>query len=127
MKDPQAQRDARTLLAVLEHPAFDDLQFDGGSPRAIFEGWADRLKSNGESRPLSEKQRAWAEGVARRLDIDLGATNLISSGVVKVRPKERERFDAFIGSLVRPTLPPHKRCFAQPACSKPKGHVGECS
>ena len=110
MKDPQAQRDAAMLLAVLEHSAFDDLDFGaGGSPRAIFEGWQTRLENNGQTRPLSEKQRSWLEGIARRLEIDLGARNLVSSGVVKVRPKERESLQQFLGSLVRPELPYHRR------------------
>ncbi len=108
-KDPQAERDAQLLTLVLEHHAFDDLQFDGGSPREVFEGWAERLKSNGATRPLSDKQRAWLEGVARRLDVDLGAQNLVSSGQVKVKPGERERLQEFLGSLDRPLLPPHRR------------------
>lgn len=109
MKDPQAQRDAALLLAILDHDAFDELPFDGGSPRQIFEGWQTRLKNNGETKPLSEKQRNWLEGVARRLDVDLGAQNLVSSGAVKVRPKERESLQQFLGSLDRPELPYHRR------------------
>ncbi len=107
--DPQAKRDEQQLLAVLEHDAFDELQFDGGSPREIFEGWAVRLKNNGCARPLSEKQRNWLEGVARRLDVDLGARNLVSSGAVKVRSQERENLQQFLGSLDRPELPYHRR------------------
>ncbi len=126
MKDPQAQRDAALLFAVLEHDAFEDLPFAGGSPREIFEGWSARLKSNGETRPLSEKQRNWLEGVARRLDIDLGAQNLVSSGVVKIKPKEREQLQQFLGSLSRPNLPPHRRCTYNKGCQKPKGHEGRC-
>ncbi len=108
-QDPQAVRDRDLLAAVLEHHAFDDLQFDGGSPREIFEGWADRLKSNSCSRPLSLKQRQWLEGVARRLDLDPGAANLISSGVVQVKPKERESLQSFLATLERPLAPPHRR------------------
>ncbi len=108
-KNPQAERDAQLLTAVLEHHAFDDLQFDGGSPRDVFEGWAEWLKNNGCTRPLSAKQRSWLEGVARRLDVDLGAQNLVSSGQVVVKPKERESLQQFLGSLDRPTLPPHRR------------------
>ncbi len=108
-KDPRAERDAQLIAAVLEHHAFDDLQFDGGSPREVFEGWAERLKHNGCTNPLSDKQRTWLEGVARRLHIDLGASNLISSGQVKVLPSERESLQEFLGSLHRPELPPHRR------------------
>ncbi len=108
-QDPQALRDRDLLAAVLEHHAFDDLQFDGGSPREIFEGWAERLKNNNCARPLSEKQRNWLEGVARRLDIDPGAANLVSSGAVKVKPRERESLQSFLDSLDRPLAPPHRR------------------
>lgn len=96
-------------MAVLEHHAFDDLEFDGGSPREVFDGWAERLKKNGCTRPLSEKQRSWLEGVARRLDIDMGAANLVSSGAVRIKPGEQKRLDEFLNSLDRPKLPPHRR------------------
>jgi hypothetical protein len=125
-QDPQALRDRALVTAVLEHGAFDDLTFDGSSPREIFEGWAERLKTNNCTRPLSEKQRAWIEGVARRLDIDLGAQNLISSGAVKVKPKEQAALHEFLGTLDRPTLPPHRRCTIDKACRKIKGHEGTC-
>ena len=107
--DPRARRDRELLIAVLEHPAFEDLQFDGGSPREIFDGWLTRLENNGCTRPLSNKQRTWLEGIARRLDIDLGAENLVSSGALRVRPGERESLQQFLGSLDRPKAPPHRR------------------
>lgn len=125
-QDTQALRDLELLGQVLEHDKFDELQFDGGSPREIFEGWQKRLQSNGCTRPLSEKQRNWLEGVAGRLDIDPGATNLISSGAMVVKPKERENLNAFLSTLERPTLPPHRRCTYNKGCQKPKGHTGTC-
>lgn len=112
-QDAQAKRDFDTLTAVLQHDGFDELPFDGGSPREIFEGWMARLTANNCTRPLSEKQRAWLEGVAARLDIATSAHNLVSSGVVKVKPKERESLQAFLGTLDRPKLPPHR----MPRCS----------
>ncbi len=108
-KDPRATRDAQLIHLVLEHPGFDDLQFDGGSPREVFEGWETRIKNNGETTPLTTKQRSWLEGVARRLDVDLGAVNLVSSGQVKVSKKESESLQTFLSSLDRPALPPHRR------------------
>lgn len=122
----QALRDRDLTIAVLEHHALDDLQFDGEHPREIFDGWRKRLDNNNCTRPLSDKQRAWLEGVARRLDIELGAANLVSMGAVKVKPKERESLQAFIGSLVRPTLPPHRRCPLKSDCTKQRQHAGEC-
>lgn len=124
--DPQAQRDFALLMAVLEHDSFDGLQFDGGSPREVFEGWQARLKANGQSRPLSEKQRTWLEGVARRLEVDLGAQNLFSSGALKVKPSEVASLKVFLGSLDRPKLPPHKRCVAKAGCPLVRGHQGDC-
>lgn len=108
-QDDRALRDRRLLVAVLEHHGFDDLAFDGGSPREVFDGWLKRLDNNGCTRPLTDKQRAWLEGVARRLDVDLGAENLVSSGAVKVKPKERESLQQFLDTLDRPSLPPHRR------------------
>lgn len=126
-QDPQAKRDALLLHAVLEHDAFDELQFDGGSPRETFEGWAERLKKNACTNPLSIKQRQWLEGIARRLEIDLGAANLVSSGAMVIKPKERESLREFLGTLDRPTLPPHRRCQLSTACRKQRGHAGECA
>ena len=108
-RDEQAIRDRDLLTLVLEHHAFDELPFDGGSPREVFEGWAERLKNNNCTRPLSAKQRSWLEGVARRLDIELGSANLVSSGVVKVKPAERASLQSFLNTLDRPALPPHRR------------------
>lgn len=126
MTDPHAQRDRATCVAVLEHHAFDDLQFDGQHPREIFDGWLKRLDNNGCTRPLSERQRLWIEGVARRLDIELGALNLVSTGAVKVKPKERENLQQFLDGLDRPTLPPHRRCQRLSGCKLLRHHDGEC-
>lgn len=125
-QDEQAKRDNDLLTAVLEHEGLDLLPFDGGSPREVFEGWHKRLANNNCTRPLSEKQRKWLEGVAARLDIDTGAKNLVSSGAMVVKPKERENLNAFLGSLDRPNLPPHRRCTYNKACQKPKGHADKC-
>jgi hypothetical protein len=109
-QDPQARRDDELLRAVLEHPGLDELHFDGGSPREVFEGWAERLKSNGCTKPLSAKQRQWLEGVAKRLDVDVGSANLVSSGAVAIKPKERESLRQFLDSLgPLPKKPPHLR------------------
>lgn len=108
-QDAQAKRDHDLLTAVLQNEGLDELPFDGGSPREVFEGWQLRLTNNNCTRPLTEKQRAWLEGVAGRLDIATSAHNLVSSGVVKVKPKERESLQAFLDTLDRPKLPPHRR------------------
>lgn len=108
-RDEQAVRDRALVAAILEHPGFDELTFDGGSPREIFDGWAKRLDNNNCARPLSAKQRTWLNGVAKRLDIEPEAENLVSSGAVVVKPKERESLQAFLSTLDRPSLPPHRR------------------
>ncbi len=125
-QDRQALRDRDLIHLVLEHHAFDDLQFDGEHPREVFDGWLKRLVNNNCTRPLTEKQRKWLEGVAGRLDIEIGAMNLISSGAVKVKPKERESLQTFLGTLQRPTLPPHRRCQVKSGCLKQRHHPGEC-
>ena len=126
-QDASAVRDLGLLGQVLEHEGFDELTFDGGSPREVFEGWQKRLQNNGCTRPLSEKQRSWLEGVAGRLGIDGGSQNLISSGAMVVKPKERENLNAFLGSLDRPNLPPHRRCHAKAGCRQQRGHAGPCT
>jgi hypothetical protein len=51
---------------------------------------------------LTPKQRSWVESVARAIGVDIGAAptaNLVSSGQVKVTPKERASLAAFQASL----------------------------
>ena len=125
--DPQAVRDRELLVAVFEHPGFEHLDHgDAGDPREIFDGWLKRLENNGSTRPLSEKQRNWLHAIARKLDLDTGAENLVSSGAMVVKPKERENPIAFLNTLDRPNLPPHRRCLIKRSCLQAKGHRGEC-
>jgi hypothetical protein len=61
-------------------------------------------------RTLTQKQRHWANSVHERLGLDPGTENLVSSGRVKVTPRERKELGRFLDSLgPRPTLPPHRR------------------
>ncbi len=64
-------------------------------------------------RALTEKQRAWVEGVARAIGVDIGASpaeNLVSSGKMRVLPEERKslaKFQQSLGPL--PKKPPGRR------------------
>jgi hypothetical protein len=68
--------------------------------------------AGGESRRLSEKQRAWAENVAKAKElIDDEAQNLWSSGAVPIGiVTKKTRGEAFAASILsnRPLAPPRR-------------------
>lgn len=74
-----------------------------------FREWLDKLES-GAWKELSHRQRQWLDDMCERLGIDPGAENLVSSGAMKVTPRERAELKKFVDSLgPRPTKPPGKR------------------
>jgi hypothetical protein len=58
---------------------------------------------------LTPRQRDWAEGVHKRLGLDPGTENLISSGRVKVTAKEMESVKGFLDTLGPKRLRPPGR------------------
>jgi len=72
----------------------------------IFTQMRDRLVWN-PNEPLSRRQRRWVEDTYTKfeLDVEEGAVNLISSGVVKVDPEERKKKYGF-ELMPRPLSPP---------------------
>jgi CHAD domain-containing protein len=58
---------------------------------------------------LTPRQRDWAEKSHKRLNLDPGAVNLVSSGKVKVTEEERKGLQEFVSSLGPKKLRPPGR------------------
>ncbi len=96
--------DLELLTQVLEHD--DNLTPE---EREAFQDWAGNFATGKWQSALSQRQRGWLDGVAERLQLDPGAANLVSSGKVKVTEKDRASMNAFLGTLQKSLLPPHRR------------------
>jgi hypothetical protein len=73
-----------------------------------FESMAEELTS-GKYAHLTDRQRAWAEGVHGKLGLDPGAANLVSSGQVVVTEAQRQELREFTQSLGPKRLRPPGR------------------
>jgi hypothetical protein len=58
---------------------------------------------------LTPRQRDWVEGVHKRLGLDPGAENLVSSGQLRVTEEERDSLKGFLGTLGPKRLRPPGR------------------
>lgn len=96
--------DLQLLEAILEHEdALTETELDA------FDGMCATLRT-GRFSTMTAKQKGWAEEVAARLGIDPGASNMVSTGAVRVRPEEREGVATFLKSLgPLPLKPPGRR------------------
>jgi polyhydroxyalkanoate synthesis regulator phasin len=101
MMTEQGEADQKLIDSLVESGKLSDEQL------AAFEDI--KSKSARYRGELTSKQREWATELALRLDVDLGAANLVSSGKVRASEKERASVKAFVDSLDRPKLPPHRR------------------
>lgn len=79
----QARTDAELLAKLLA----DDVEGVNEDARTAF---ADMLERCRRGTPLSDRQRAWAEGVADRVGVVLPALNLASRGLVPRGSREVE-------------------------------------
>ena len=64
---------------------------------------------SGKFQKLTVRQRDWAEGVHRRLGLDPGTENLVSSGRVKVTEEQRSDLKKFLDTLGPKALRPPGR------------------
>lgn len=61
-------------------------------------------------RPLTKKQKEWAEKVGSRVGVEQGVANLASSGQVHVSDADRTSLKEFLTSLgPKPLKPPGKK------------------
>jgi hypothetical protein len=65
--------------------------------------------TTGRFQKLTPRQRDWAEGVHKRLGLDPGTENLVSSGRVKVTEEQRTELQGFLGTLGPKRLRPPGR------------------
>jgi len=63
----------------------------------------------GKFQKLTKRQRDWAEWTHKRLGLDPGAANLVSSGQLRVTEAEREDLKGFLGTLGPKRLRPPGR------------------
>ncbi len=63
----------------------------------------------GKFQKLTPRQRDWAEGVHKKLGLDPGTENLISSGKLKVTEEQRAGLQDFLGTLGPKKLRPPGR------------------
>lgn len=97
------KQEAELIRECLEHEGIDEQSANAFGP------WLDSLE-RGAFRSLSELRREWLLRVCRRLGIETGSENLVSTGVVKPSAAERASLKAFHESLgPRPLKPPGRR------------------
>lgn len=74
--------------------------------REAFWAWHSQLVEK-RYRSLTQRRRAWLDAICKKLEIEPGSANLVSSGKVKPLATERESLAAFHASLgPKPLRPP---------------------
>lgn len=92
---------------AINHETLQDLLDSGRLSDDETKAFTDMVETG---RPLTKKQKEWAEKVSTRVGLDPGVANLASSGQVPVTAADRKSLQEFLTSLgPKPLKPPGKR------------------